>query len=567
MTSTEAVKNEIERFLKSPEAEVLCITGEWGVGKTFTWQTILDKLRSRKDIALMRYSYVSLFGINSLEAFKLSIFENLEFLMPQGNAGFEWMMSRGNSFLRDSKKLISVASALPKIGDAFSKTQPLLFTSIRNQIVCIDDLERRGAISVKDIFGLISYLREQRGCKIVLLLNQSKLEEDDVSRQDFNDYFEKVIDTKIVFAPSSREAVEIAVQDGNDFSNLIADHAIKLRISNIRVIKKIERLVRMVAPVIEAMDREVIAQVVHTMVMFGWAKFDKGAKPPSMKYLREGRFERYFNRKDRTAPLTEDEERWDTIVADYDFGELDTLDLALLRFVESSVLDADEILKFAKEKQEQVRRAAQAGSFEKAWRLFHDSFADNQNEVCNELYKGTKKNFNVVGRANLDSAVSVLRTLGRDDLADSLVDHAEVHGSNEFWLPDDPFNRDTRDDRIRDVAKRKAEAAKPVLNFESDLVATAESMNRDKLAQLAQVPVAEFLLLFDTRSGEQLRRLILSALDYRRIANASDDMRAIVAKAESALRTIGQRSPLNAVRVQKYGVSLSDDERGRDPEN
>ncbi len=44
MTSTEAVKNEIERFLKSTDPEVLCITGEWGVGKTYTY--FVAKLRA-----------------------------------------------------------------------------------------------------------------------------------------------------------------------------------------------------------------------------------------------------------------------------------------------------------------------------------------------------------------------------------------------------------------------------------------------------------------------------------------------------------------------------------------
>ncbi len=121
MTSTDAVKNEIERFLKSSDPEVLCITGEWGVGKTYTWQTILDRLRARREIGLSRYSYVSLFGVASLEALKLSIFENLEFLVPQGGSGFEWMLSGGNTLLHHSKKLVGVAAALPKVGDAISK--------------------------------------------------------------------------------------------------------------------------------------------------------------------------------------------------------------------------------------------------------------------------------------------------------------------------------------------------------------------------------------------------------------------------------------------------------------
>ena len=38
MTSTDIVRNEINRFLLSTEPEVICITGDWGVGKTYTWQ-------------------------------------------------------------------------------------------------------------------------------------------------------------------------------------------------------------------------------------------------------------------------------------------------------------------------------------------------------------------------------------------------------------------------------------------------------------------------------------------------------------------------------------------------
>jgi Cdc6-like AAA superfamily ATPase len=60
MTSTELVQKEIRRFLQSAEPEVLRITGDWGVGKTYTWQKILDEAKSPKSIALARYSYASL---------------------------------------------------------------------------------------------------------------------------------------------------------------------------------------------------------------------------------------------------------------------------------------------------------------------------------------------------------------------------------------------------------------------------------------------------------------------------------------------------------------------------
>jgi hypothetical protein len=208
MTSTAIVQAEIERFLRTPDAEVLCITGDWGVGKTYNWQTTFDRLRTKREIGLYRYSYVSLFGINSLEAFKQATFENLEFVVPEGKAAFNRALGYGNQAFQQSKKLAGALSAIPMVGDAINKvSSPFLFSSIRNQIVCIDDLERRGnGLSVKDVFGLASYLREQRNCKIAFLLNQEKLgDAESGAAKEFKDYFEKVIDAKVVFAPTAAE--------------------------------------------------------------------------------------------------------------------------------------------------------------------------------------------------------------------------------------------------------------------------------------------------------------------------------------------------------------------------
>jgi hypothetical protein len=283
-----------------------------------------------------------------------------------GGRGFDWALSGGNAILRESKKLVGVAGAaasavIPKAGDVLSKAQPLLFASVRNQILCIDDLERKGGISVKDVLGLISYLREQRSCKIVLLLNQTKLNEDEASKKDFDEYFEKTIDTRLVFAPSESEAVGIAIEGKDDLSALIRENAIKLRISNIRVIKKIERLVRMVTPVVSDMPPKITEQVVHSLVMFGWRKFDTGAKPPPLDYLATNPIERFMSRKSDGQEVSQDESRWDTIIENYGFNNLDQSDLALSNFVENSVLDTDAILAAAKEVEQRNLRTS-AGS-------------------------------------------------------------------------------------------------------------------------------------------------------------------------------------------------------------
>ncbi len=231
------------------------------------------------------YSYVSLFGITSLDAFKQATFENLEFVVPEGKAAFDRALGYGNRAFQQSKKLVGALAAVPKLGDAISKiSSPFLFSSIRTQIVCIDDLERRGnGLSVKDVFGLASYLREQRNCKIVFLLNQEKLGDAElVSVREFTDYFEKVIDTKVVFAPTAAEAAEIAFRGSDPVSKLTREFSVKLGVRNIRVLKKIERLIQIVLRALPEITDKLQRQIVHSLVMFGGAisTLREPAKPP-----------------------------------------------------------------------------------------------------------------------------------------------------------------------------------------------------------------------------------------------------------------------------------------------
>ena len=67
------IKSEIERFLEDKKPTVLCITGAWGVGKTFAWNRYLKDAQTREAIGLEHYAYVSLFGNNSLDELKLRI--------------------------------------------------------------------------------------------------------------------------------------------------------------------------------------------------------------------------------------------------------------------------------------------------------------------------------------------------------------------------------------------------------------------------------------------------------------------------------------------------------------
>jgi hypothetical protein len=88
----------------------------------------LDDLLAAKCLSLKRYSYVSLFGLNSLDDMKSSLFENMDWLdqdatdfAQRGKAGARALAAR-------AKKLSELAGALPWVGQAITKARSLYFS-------------------------------------------------------------------------------------------------------------------------------------------------------------------------------------------------------------------------------------------------------------------------------------------------------------------------------------------------------------------------------------------------------------------------------------------------------
>ena len=94
-------------------------------------------------------------------------------------------------------------------------------------------------------------------------------------------------------------------------------------------------------------------------------------------------------------------------------------------------------------------------------------------------------------------------------------------------------------------------------NPEPNLIKAGKSYDSEVIKKLAEVPVDEYLRIFKTNKGDELAHLIYSALEFRRISNASPEMLEVVRRATEALKMIASESKLNALRVGKY-IRLDD---------
>jgi hypothetical protein len=558
MMSVEVIKDQIFKFLSSAQPEVMAIKGEWGVGKTYSWKKFLKEAYSEKKLNLERYSYVSLFGINSLEAFKYTIFENvIKKEIIGSEASIETFKSNtaglAESFGRQSINFLKGAPVIKSFSPAI---ETIAFLSLNNTLICIDDLERKGkSLDIKDVLGLVSLLKEQKKCKVVLLLNDGE-----EGLGDYEKYREKVIDTELAFAPNPEECAEIAYSDQTPNYLRLRELTTSLGIRNIRILKKIERLATQAILLTEGFEPEILDQVLHSLVLFAWSYFCSNSNDeiPSLEFITK---QGYASLGLGDENVSEQQRKWQTTLQAYGYELTDEFDLLLSEAVKTGYFVVDEFKQKAADKNQQIIAAKSEGSFSNAWRLYHDTFSDNGSDVINSLYESFKENCKYITPTNLNGTVSLFRELGEDKKASEIIQIYIENRKDEtelFNLKQNNIFGDIKDkeviDKFNETYHRSVitETAKQVL----DRIANRNGWNQSDEVVLASTSVDDYYNLFKTESGRHLSSFVTTCLRFGQLGNASDQQKEIAHRATEALRRIAGESEINKRRVKKFGVSF-----------
>ncbi|MGO4621310.1 hypothetical protein AB4Z34_29290 [Ensifer sp. 2YAB10] len=273
--------------MATKDPEVLCIRGKWGVGKTYAWKKYLVDAADKKKLGLDNYSYVSLFGLNSLEDLRYSIFENTvtadKLKTGPDLDTLGTLLDKGKNASRKARTMMELLSSVLKMPGVANTILKSAFLLVRNQIICIDDLERAGkGLEARDVLGLVSFLKEERKCKVVLLLNDKELSD----KVEFDKQLEKVADVTLAFDLSPEEAVRIALSQDDPVAELLRPQIVRLGITNIRVIKKIERLANRLVGLLHGFDKVTIEQALATVALAGWSVHQPNVAP-TLDFIRK----------------------------------------------------------------------------------------------------------------------------------------------------------------------------------------------------------------------------------------------------------------------------------------
>jgi len=315
--------------------------------------------------------------------------------------------------------------------------QKAAFLSIRNQLICLDDLERAGkGLEMRDILGLASFLKEDRKCKVVLLLNDERM--DEAAQAEFNRQLEKVADVTLRFEISPEDAAQIALAGSDEWRDVLRERIKQLGITNIRIIKKIERLGGKLREALSESSEQTIDQAITTLALGSWSVMQPDSAPP-LDFIRRYNSIVATLREASSAEQNTPSGAWHGVLENYPYVETDELDTLILNGAQAGYFDEKQLKDAAA--QIEARRSGTGSSrdsdFVKVWEeLYHGSLTTNDDDFLDALYAASVKEAKSISPLNINSAVYVLREYGRSAEADDLIKkYIEAHGDSplEFF--------------------------------------------------------------------------------------------------------------------------------------
>lgn len=551
ITARQHLETVLRKFVASDIPETLCINGPWGVGKTHAWTTHFKTVCDEQPEKVPRYAYVSLFGVNSLEAFKMAIFASTVQIpqKPEGIWKIKWLYASKYFCFRVWRYIKEFRFAVEGVpfgvGSTLAKAGPLWFATVRNVLICIDDLERIGSgLNVKDVLGLVSVLKEQRNCKVVLLLNDEMLPE--AGKIELDVSLEKVVDSKLTFAPTTVENLNVVLVKKDQVSLLLRQDFIDLKINNIRVIQKIERWANELAPMLIGFHANVLHQSIHSLVLLGWSKLQPNITP-SLEYLRKVGHEKLEGFPD-----------WDLMTASYGFVQFDELDAVILDGIQHGIFNSLAVAAEAKRNHDIFVLRDEDNSFSEAWDRFHDSIEDNEDEVIEGLFSALQSSVQSVTPTNLDATVVLFRQLARNEQADLLISYyIDNHvATDNFWNLAQ-YNFPIRDPAVSSAFSRKFAVIRQSETIGDVLLRIQETKacTRTDLRTLDAVSLEDMKDVFRSFRGKDLANAIKAT---KVIPNQHEmpEAERVEDKCKDALVQIASESRINALRLERYGIYI-----------
>ncbi len=557
----EIVEQRLDALLKSERAKVLLLTGGWGAGKTHQWKQALQRAAAIGNRP--RYAYVSLFGLTSLAEVRRRIAEEtITAIKLPGKDGTVGDAIDDGSWKLKPLQIMKLLPIIPYLGKLEGLANELSFSSVRNAVVCFDDLERGGkGLNLADVFGLASFLKEERNCKVVLISNEEKLNSE--SKDELLKYLEKVVDENVHFAPTSTEACKIALGETPDLARtLLLEKIEKLGISNIRVISRLSNMAEELATLFIELHERVLQEAINTLALFGAAHFLPTDGYPTVNYLMEiteGNWSRYF-RDAKTTKEETDEERqianWEARLTSYAYHDTSQFDAEIGRSVKRGYFDRAALFPLARDLSASSAEQELLAKYHVAWTKFWHSLDGDSEQMLNDLTEISFKAINIIGPDDLQNTFEVFSQAGKHETAKKLLDQfiaCNQHRPKIFSAVYGPF-QENYSGPVAEQLRLECEKHKEKKTLEEalDRINFDEGWNSEDIRIVSKANSKEIEWLLRVNEPRLFQKRLKTLLTIGTLKDAQEDDKQLSERTLEFLKELAQKDPIIKIRMRRF---------------
>lgn len=552
----EVVQARLDRLLATETPKVALLTGDWGSGKTYQWKQALE--RATKKGVRPRYAYISLFGLTSLAEVRKRITEEAISAIRLPGRGTVGEAVESEAIGLKPMQIIKILPVIPYLGKLESLAQELSFATVRNAVICIDDLERAPtSLRIADVLGLASFLKEERHCRVLLISNQKKL--DGQAKDELATYLEKVVEETVDFAPTPEEACVVALgAEPTEAGKILTERLIRLGVSNIRVISRLGALASDLEAIVGGLHPNVLAEVISTLALFGVAHFIPQKNFPTLEYLTaygSDEWTKYLNEeKDEQTEQEKRESGWDKLIESYGYQTTSPLDKAIYAGIMSGFFPDEIIRRLSEELSQQIEEGDRKKAFNDASRRFWWG-VDDSKAALDQLLTSTEAAFGLINSSEIHTVYKVVLDLEGQDAATSLL--------NQF-IAANQYRRDALEPS-EDFGERYDATFKSVLDAEVerlrepvDLAKTLDSIefnrgwNPKNLTRIAEADFDSIVpLLTNANDNRVFSHRLTTLLKFGERGDTAKE-KSVRDKTIAWLKTFAATDPISALRVRRF---------------
>jgi len=309
---------------------------------------------------------------------------------------------------------------------------------------------------------------------------------------------------------------------------------------------------------VQGKDISLTRQLIHSAVLLTWCYNSRDSTVPSYELVKDttyGTWVALAGKEDKRDPRKVLEK----VLSGYSYRDSDEFDLQICQFLENGYVAESGFVEVVNSFQERALRDNHSGSFSQAWELFHDTFADNEEELVTTLRERFLVGTKWIHLGNAMGTVRLMRQLGRDVIADELMNHwielAKCE-NKELLNPRQSFLSAESNDANFMKAVREAYSSEKCMPTLMEAIKDMSSKNgwsQEQIDVLSNASVEDYFDFFKTIGVDSnLDSYIKTCTQFGSFPSDEEKYKKIYATSCEALRRIACESRLNAIRVSRF---------------